>query len=248
MPDLNRHHVEMNGFLDIYSLIFLMVAIAIFWKLRSVLGRRTGHERPPVDPFARREEKAATPATEAGDNVVTLPRSGRPAAPPAETGNAGVDAVAPAGSALNTALRTIVSADRNFDARHFLEGARVAYEMIVTGFATGDRETLRNLLGPDVFERFDEAIGDRERRGERVETTFVGIDKADITEAALRGSTAQITIRFVSQLITVTRDRNGAVIDGDPARVTEVTDVWTFARDTRSRDPNWRLVATEAEG
>lgn len=239
----------MNGFLDVYSLIFLLVAIAIFWKLRSVLGRKTGHERPPADPFARREEKTPTPVpSEPGDNVVALPRAARPAPVGAEPANAGVDSIAPAGSALNTALRMIVSADRGFDARHFLDGARVAYEMIVTSFATGDRESLRNLLGPDVFERFDEAITERERRGEAVETTFVGIDKAEITEAALRGSSAQITIRFVSQLISVTRDRNGGVIDGDPVKVTEVTDVWTFARDTRSRDPNWKLVATEAEG
>jgi predicted lipid-binding transport protein (Tim44 family) len=79
-----------------------------------------------------------------------------------------------------------------------------------------------------------------------VETRFVSIDAADIIAAELRGKTAQVTVRFVSQLVSVTRDRSGAVIDGNPDKVTEVTDVWTFARDISARDPNWKLVATEA--
>lgn len=238
----------MNGFLDVYSLVFLLVAVAIFWKLRSVLGRRTGNERPPVDPFTRREEKPASTAAEANDNVVALPRTARRPAANGDQAAAGIDTVAPAGSALNAALRTIVSADRNFDARHFVDGARAAYEMIVTAFAGGDRESLRNLLGKEVYEGFDAAIAEREKRGESVETTFVGIDKAEITEASLKGGTAQITVRFISQLISVTRDREGRVVDGDPSKVVEVTDVWTFARETRSRDPNWKLIATEADG
>ena len=90
------------------------------------------------------------------------------------------------------------------------------------------------------------SIRERETKGERVETRFVSIDKSDLTGAEMRGRTAQVTIRFVSQLISSTRDRNGAVIDGNPEKVTEVTDVWTFARDVTSRDPNWKLVATEA--
>jgi predicted lipid-binding transport protein (Tim44 family) len=239
----------MNGFLDAYSLIFLIIAIAIFWRLRSVLGKRTGNERPPFDPYSRREDRGppAPAAPETNDNVVALPRGAKPAA--AETAaTTALDRIAPAGSALNAALRTIVSADRSFDADHFLAGARAAYEMIVTAFAAGDRASLKQLLGPEVLEGFNAAITEREGRGEKIETTFVGIDKADITEASLRGGLAQITVRFVSQLISVTRDKAGAVLDGDPAKVVEVTDVWTFARDIRSRDPNWKLVATEAEG
>ncbi len=236
----------MNGFLDAYSLIFLIVAIAIFWRLRSVLGRRTGHERPPVDPYARRDDRAAPASSqvETNDNVVALPRGSQSSAAEA----AAVDRVAPAGSALNAALRTILSADRSFDAEHFLAGAKAAYEMVVTAFAAGDRATLKQLLAPEVFEGFSAAIAEREARGDTVETTFVGMEKAEITEASLKGGLAQVTVRFVSQLISVTRDKDGAVIDGDPARVSEVTDVWTFAREVRARDPNWKLVATESEG
>jgi predicted lipid-binding transport protein (Tim44 family) len=237
----------MNGFLDAYSIIFLIVAVAIFWRLRSVLGRRTGHERPPFDPYSRRGEEAPPPASapgETNDNVVALPRGARPV-PDAAT--AGVDRVAPAGSALNAALKAIMSADRTFDAEHFLTGAKAAYEMIVTAFAAGDRPALRQLLGQEVLEGFNAALDEREAKGEQVETTFVGMEKADITEASLKNGFAQVTVRFVSQLISVTRDKAGAVVDGDPAKVVEVTDVWTFAREVRSRDPNWKLVATEAD-
>ena len=118
--------------------------------------------------------------------------------------------------------------------------------MIVTAYAEGDRRALKNLLSRDVYEGFEAAIRERETKGETVETRFVSIDRSDITGAELRGQTAQVTVRFVSQLVSVTRDRDGAVIDGNPDKVTDVTDVWTFARDVTSRDPNWKLVATEA--
>ena len=133
-----------------------------------------------------------------------------------------------------------------FDPKHFLTGARAAYEMIVTAYAEGDRRTLKNLLSRDVYEGFDAAIGEREKRGETVETRFVSIDGADITGAELRGRSTQVTVRFLSQLISVTRDKQGNVVDGNAEKVSEVTDVWTFARDVGTRDPNWKLVATEA--
>jgi hypothetical protein len=130
------------------------------------------------------------------------------------------------------------------------DGLRDALDprMAKLGFAGGDRKMLRDLLAKDVFEGFEAAIRDRESRGEQVETRFVGIEKAEIVDAQMRGDQAQVTMKFVSQLVTATRDRAGAVIDGSPERVTDVTDVWTFARNVTDRDPNWRLIATEAGG
>ena len=136
--------------------------------------------------------------------------------------------------------------DPAFDVKHFIAGARAAYEMIVMAYAEGDRRTLKNLLAKEVYDGFEAAIRDREGKGETVETRFVSIDKSDLTAVDVRGRTAQVTIRFVSQLVSVTRDKSGNVIDGNPEKVTDVTDVWTFARDLSSRDPNWKLVATEA--
>ena len=118
--------------------------------------------------------------------------------------------------------------------------------MIVLAYAQGDRRTLKTLLSREVYEGFEAAIRERETKGESVETRFVAIEKSDLTAAEVRGHVAQITVRFVSQLISVTRNKAGNVIDGNAEKVTDVTDVWTFARDLSSRDPNWKLVATEA--
>ena len=118
--------------------------------------------------------------------------------------------------------------------------------MIVTAFAEGDRKMLKQLLSREVFDGFVAAIGEREGRGEKIEFKFVGIDKAEMTAASAKAGSAQITVRFLSKLISATRDKNNAVIDGDPVKVGDVTDIWTFARETTSRDPNWKLVATES--
>jgi predicted lipid-binding transport protein (Tim44 family) len=232
---------------DIYTIIFLALAVFIFLRLRSVLGQRTGRERPPYDPFSSRDA-VRTPAS---DKVVQLPtRKPDGAAKPVEPGEEQPAnrwlGIAEPGSPVAAGLDAIAAADPSFDAQTFVAGARAAYEMVVTAFAEGDRRTLKNLLSKEVYDGFEAAIRERESRGETAESRFVSIDKTEITNAELRTKVAQITVRFVSQLISVTRDRSGAVIDGSPDKVTEVTDVWTFARDVSSRDPNWKLVATEA--
>ncbi len=236
----------MSNVFDIYTIIFLALAVFIFLRLRSVLGQRTGRERPPYDPYSARDV-ARSPAT---DKVVTLtPPAAEPPARPAEPAQAADErwkGIAESGSAVATGLDAIAAADTNFDAQHFITGARAAYEMIVTTFAEGDRRQLRNLLSREVFDGFDAAITERENRGETAETRFVSVDGSTITSAELRKSTAQITVRFVSKLVSSTRDRSGTVIDGNAEKVTDVTDVWTFARDVTSRDPNWKVVATEA--
>jgi predicted lipid-binding transport protein (Tim44 family) len=229
---------------DIYTIIFLALAVFIFLRLRSVLGQRTGRERPPYDPYSARDAVRGT-----NDNVVALPgRGGEAPAVPAAPADPQErwKGIAEPGTALAAGLDAIVKADPSFDIKHFVVGGRQAYEMIVTAYAEGDRRTLKNLLSRDVYEGFEQAIRDRETRNETSETRFVSIDKSDVTAAELRAQTAHITVRFVSQLVSVTRDRNGSVIDGNADKVTDVTDVWTFARDMSSRDPNWKLVATEA--
>ena len=236
----------MSNVFDIYTIIFLALAVFIFLRLRSVLGQRTGRERPPYDPYSARDA-VRSPAT---DKVVTLPSQRvEPAARPAEPAPAPGErwkGIAETGSSVAAGLDAIVAQDAGFDAQHFITGARTAYEMIVTAFASGDRRQLRSLLSREVYDGFDAAITERERRSETAETRFVSIDGSTITAAELRNRvTAQITVRFVSKLISATRDRGGAVIDGNAEKVTDVTDVWTFARDISSRDPNWKVIATE---
>ncbi len=234
---------------DIYTLLFLVLAVVIFLRLRNVLGRRTGNERQPYDPYSAQDARGNGGKSTAQDTVVPLPldrksRRGQPEAPGELEARLGD--YAPKGSPLAKGLADVAKSDRGFEPEQFLKGAKAAYEMIVIAFAEGNKRALRQLLSRDVYDGFVSAIVERESRTESVETSFVGIDKADIIEAELKDRSAQITVKFVSELITATRDREGRIIEGDPRKVREVTDIWTFAREVASRDPNWKLIATEA--
>lgn len=229
---------------DIYTIIFLALAVFIFLRLRSVLGQRTGGERPPYDRAAPNVVQRTQ-----DNNVVPMPGAvidQTPLAPTADVAPA-TDrwkGIAEAGTPLAQGLDALVAQDSSFDPRHFLSGARSAYEMIVLAFANGDRRALKDLLSSEVYESFDSVIKDREKHEQKTETRFVSIDKAELVGAEARDKAAQLTVRFVSQMISVTRDKTGAIVDGTPDKVADITDVWTFARDTSSRDPNWKLVGT----
>jgi predicted lipid-binding transport protein (Tim44 family) len=244
----------MDGKFDIFTVLFLVLAVIIILRLRSVLGRRTSDDDARVE--RQKAEQRARAAMQAQDKVVTPPRRDR-AEPPAETPIAGtatagiedkVRTLASGNETLANGLMSIAKADRTFDPEHFVVGSRQAYEMIVTSFAEGNRKTLKTLLSREVFDGFTAALSERESRGEQIDQSFVGINKAEIVEAELRGNVAHVTVRFVSELISATRDRAGVVVSGDPKRIKEVIDIWTFAREVSSRDPNWKLVATQAPG
>jgi predicted lipid-binding transport protein (Tim44 family) len=238
--------LQTSDIFDLTNILLLAVAVVIFLRLRSVLGRRTGNERPHLDPYAAPDAGAPRDS-----NVITMPRTevrppaSRPAGPSVDERLASL----PPESSARAALRDIAAADPAFEASSFLSGAKVAYETIVTAYAHGDRETLRNLLSPEVYDSFNSVIAERESRGETAEFSFVGLASADISDAHLEAQTAHVTVRFVSDLVTAVRDRGGNVVEGDLKAVRRVTDVWTFARDVQSPNPNWRLVATDsAEG
>ena len=200
-------------------LIFAAIAVFLVFRLRSVLGRRTGLEQ-------RRE--------------LFPPSAPKPATPPpapAARGN---------GTAAGGGLAAIKSADAGFEEGAFLNGARAAFQIIVNAFAAGDANALQPLLSKDVFDRFAEAINARRAANETLQTTLVTIKAAELQDATIEGSTALITVKFVSEQINVTRSADGKIADGDPERVVEHVDFWTFARPVRSRDPNWTLVATHS--
>ena len=230
---------------DIYTIIFLALAVFIFLRLRSVLGQRSGSERPPFD----RAAPNVVQRTQDNNSVVPMPGAVIDQAPLAPT----ADVTPPtdrwkglteSGTPLAQGLDAIAAHDSSFDPRHFISGARSAYEMIVLAFANGDRRALKDLLSSEVYDSFETVIKDREKHEQKTETRFVSIDKAELVSAEARDRAAQLTVRFVSQMISVTRDKTGAIVDGNPDKVADITDVWTFARDTSSRDPNWKLVGT----
>lgn len=229
-----------SGFFDI--IFFAVVAAVLVYRLRSVLGKRTGHEPPP----GQREPFPPSPSEAARDNIVTLPERQRTE----ERAGARDDVVeAPAtGTAgdVHGGLARIKAADPSFDPDGFLEGAGSAFEAVVAAYAQGDSKTLRALLNKEMFESFMAAIEERRSRGETHETTIVAVRGADIVDASLQGRTSYVTVKFVTEQINVTRDKAGAVIDGDATKAIEVTDIWTFARTARSSDPNWLLVKTDS--
>ena len=221
-------------FFDI--ILFAMIAAFLVLRLRSVLGRRDGHKGRHRNPFAR-----SLPEEQADEKVVHLPNA-RDADADTEAAAVGDDAEGD----LAAGFREIKAADRGFEPTEILSGARIAFELVLSAYASGDTNALKPLLSAEVLDNFTQPIREREAAGETMEHTLIGVKSADIVEAFLDGRTAHVTVKFVTDQANVTRDANGEVVDGDPSAVTEVTDFWTFARDTRSRDPNWTLVATRS--
>lgn len=243
----------MNEAFDPLNIFILLVAVIVLLRLRSVLGRRTGHEGKPFDPYGSQDAAKPKPDTKsADDNVVPLPGrddgalANNPYRMREEEEQPVWKDIAEEGTPLAKTLEKIRGKDKSFDPNAFLQGARVAYEMIVSSFADGDRKTLKRLLSREVYNGFESALSDREKAGHAHDSTFVGIDKSAIIDAALSGRKASMTVKFVSQLISATHDKSGKLIEGDPNKVREVTDIWTFMRDVTSNEPDWKLVATEA--
>lgn len=246
----------MNGEINLLTLLSLIVAVVAIVKLRSVLGRRTSDDEARIEQRRREAQMQKTAAAARSDKVVTLPRREREVEP-AESAvsvadvEARIKTFAGNDDLLAKRLTDILRLDTRFDPEHFLRGARQAYEMIVTAFAEGNRRILRDLLSTDVFESFSRAIAEREQQGHVIDQSFVGINKADILEAEVSPKgIASITVRFVSQLISATRDRAGTIIEGDEQRIKDVTDIWTFSRDISTKEArrnlNWKLVGTQA--
>ncbi|MHA1567525.1 MAG: Tim44/TimA family putative adaptor protein [Alphaproteobacteria bacterium] len=224
-------------------IVFAMVAAGTVLWLRSVLGRRTGQERPPTDPYSR--DSKAEQGEQTSDRVVALPNRKRPDGDDQTGNDQAADAEAGA-DPLQAGLRQISLADPEFDSEGFIGGVRGAFEMIVNAYAAGDVDSLRPLLSDEVYDNFASAIAERQTNKHQLETTLVGIRKATLIEASMDGRVAFVTAKLVSEQINVTRDKDSEVVDGDPGQIATVTDIWTFARNTRSRNPNWTLVATDA--
>lgn len=247
----------MNGTIDVFTLIALIAAVVVALKLRSVLGQRTDDDDARVERRMREHTRAENERANA-DNVVTLPTATvnrdhddvEQEKPSEDEIRERIAKFANNDPRLVEGLKSIRAADPDFDPEHFIQGAKQAYEMIVTAFADGDLKSLRDFLGDDVFGSFEAAIKERQDDGVALDQTFVGITKSDVLEAEVAGGMANVVVHFGSELITVTRDKDGEVISGDPGEVEDITDIWTFSRDVsteRARaNPNWKLVATQA--
>lgn len=227
------------NFLDL--VFFAVVAVFLVLRLRNVLGRRTGHQR-------RRNPFAAQQSVEQSDKgkVISLPDRASSAGE-----GEGVEATERPAAELEEApvqvgFERIAAADRGFTPEEFLAGARGAFEIVVNAYAASDAGALQGLLSDEVFDNFNGVIQARAKAGHKLTTTLVGITSAAVVEAGMQERTAFVTVKFVSDQVNVTRDGEGNVVEGDAEKVVAVTDLWTFARNTRARDPNWTLVATRS--
>jgi predicted lipid-binding transport protein (Tim44 family) len=220
-----------SGGFPLDLVLFGMIAAFLVLRLRSILGRRTGYERPPqVNPPVPRAVAAPGPVIEGRAEPAPAAAS-RPVPAPA--------------TPLGQSVARLRAIDPTFDVARFLDGAEKAFRIIVAAFATGDRTALRSLLSDDTYRAFSQAIESREAAGHVQVSEIRGMETVAIEEAELRGTTAAVTVRFVSDQISLTHDKDGHPVAGTDA-VTEITDLWTFERDLAARDPTWRLVAARS--
>lgn len=248
---------------------FAIVAVVLGWKLYSVLGRRTGNERR-VDPFARPDPKDIAARRNGGVKgrdeadapipigsrrpTVVRPEIEAPVEAPAGSGRNGMSPrdrrqieadIARASEDVRDGLAAINKADPTFNPADFIGGAKIAFEMIVQAFAAGDTKALQSLLARELYESFAAAIAERQAKGWKQKTVVIGITQAQIVGAGLIGRDARVTLKLVSEQTSLTEDASGNVVEGDATHVDSIIDIWTFARDTSSRDPNWQLVQTD---
>lgn len=214
-----------SGSFPIDIVLFGMIAAFLVLRLRSILGKREGFERPIADPAARPMGEPPRPVADA---------------PPGPT-----RALPDPGSATGQVLADMARVEPGFHPARFLDGAEGAFRLIVTAFAAGDRVGLRPLLADDTYRAFEGAISGRETAAETQRTEIHAINSATITAAVLHERHATITVTFVSDQVNLTLGRDGMPVAGTDA-VTEITDVWSFERELGSADPAWRLAAARS--
>lgn len=211
-------------------LILALIAGFILLRLRNVLGHKTG-----ADPdFLKR----LTPVNESKEPVVRLADKTKPR--PKEEADAYMAALNDA--SLASALQSVKAMDPHFTATQFLDGAKLAFEMVLDAFAKGDKPTLKMLLADPIYQEFSREIEARALEENRTETTLVAVVSKDITAAAVTGSAARITVKFLSEQITLVRNAKGEIVEGNASETRQVEDEWVFERDLTSKNPNWKIV------
>jgi predicted lipid-binding transport protein (Tim44 family) len=210
--------------MDLTLIIFAALALFLSYRLFNVLGTRGGHEPDEQD---------------------------RPVLRPVGAGDAANDGQAP--SALQVTPRedlppwaqTVRETTPTFEPKAFLEGAKQAYEMIVQAYASGELQHVRSFIDPEVLRSFEVAIEGRDKAGQTVDLTFVGVDTPEVIAMDQGEGHYRAELKFRSEQIRAVRDENGKVIEGSEEQATHVVDRWIFARPVKTRDPNWILVATQ---
>ena len=219
-------------------ILYAIVAAGLVFWLRSLLGTRSGDERERPNPFTAPPPEASPQAAVANidDGITTIPLVDQRPALPRNVSISSDDA--------ERVLLEIARQDGEFDLAKFSMGAQDAFVIIVESFATADRDTLKGLLEPQVYDAFNQALALREEKGETMSTEIHAVRKVEILDAKIDGRVSYVTMRFIADETCVIRNKDGSILSGDPDRITEMNDIWTFSRLVRSRDPRWLLHET----
>jgi predicted lipid-binding transport protein (Tim44 family) len=225
----------MLSVMDPFNFVLLVVAAIVAWRLWAVLGTRTGLEKPPIVLRPTPEKPGVDTAQSPLEGEILEPDSKKPV----WFGHA------EEGSEIAKGLAAIANRAPGFTASSFVRGANAAYEMVLEAFAKADKQALKPLLSRELFESFAGAIDSRKADNKNMTFQFVGVKSAVLKRAVLTGNKALIDVDFAAEMISATMDKAGTVVDGDAKSIRTVTDLWTFERDVTSKDPNWKLVATD---
>ena len=224
----------MNDFAYADLIILVLIAGFVLLRLRNTLGKQVG-----FDPREQRESRDALRRSlnaELADRVRDATNAELPTEDP---GLAAIDS-----TPTRTSLEAIAALEPSFTVASFLDGAKGAYEWVFNAFHKGDRATLKSLVAPEIYTEFETAIVAREAANYTSRGTLVAINEATITDAALHQRTARITVKFVSEQIQASKDKDGNVVEGDVSTIHHVEDEWVFERELGSRSPNWTVSAT----
>lgn len=214
-------------------IILALIAGFVLLRLRAVLGQKIGHDSPPFSEFQPVE--ADSPVVQVGDKA-------KNAVPEADADEKLIAAIADPKA--RDAILAIKAADKDFSLAAFLEGAKGAFEMVFDAFVKDDRDTLKLLLSPELAATFGAELDKRRTMANHPETTLLSLVSQEVVAASLQKNTARITLRHVSEQVSVVRDKDGKIVEGDPSQPNHVEDQWTFERDITSRNPNWKIVET----
>ncbi len=228
----------MNPFNDPLNIVLLIAVLIMFWRLKSMLGQRTGFEKPPLDltkQFKREKPVAGDEAKPIDPAPITIDEDDRRPV---------WDGYAKEGTAVASGIQAIADRMPGFTAKTFVQGAEMAYEMVLNAFAKGDKTALKPLLSRDVLDGFVAAIDERTRAGHKRHMEFVGVKHVEIISARLDGNRAELTLRIVGEMVAATIDAQGQTVEGNPKALREVFDTWTFERDVTARNPNWTVIDT----
>lgn len=219
----------------------LIAAGLIFW-LRSILGTRNGDERERPNPYLKAEtdNNSESKLLQDSKKISSEQKISELAQNPKPT-------LSIESRNVELGLLEIARSDRSFDITYFAQAAQDVFVYVVESFADGDRETLKELLSPSVYEAFDSAIAQRENAGETMSAEISSVSKMELVSAAIQGRVATITVRFIAQERSYTKNKSGEIISGNPDKITLIRDIWTFSRETKSRDPRWLVVETRED-